>query len=83
MTTDLNEGQTLHSLRAVLGENLGFSGLPLTDMMGRVGWASNQTASYYMNLASVLPHDSPSHLLAEERQDVQEIEQLTIKSSIS
>jgi hypothetical protein len=58
---------------------LAFSDSPLTDMMVRVGWASNQTTS---NLPTSCPIIlSLSHLLAAECHDIQDLTLTSNKNS--
>ena len=62
----LDEGETLHSFRTGSAITLALCGAPLGEIMGHVGWASKQTALYYMKIAQVLQHGSPSDVLASD-----------------
>ena len=67
----IDEGETLHSLRAGCAISLALSDAQLADIMSHVGWKIDQTALYYMKLAEVLQKDSPSLLLSSESSHVE------------
>ncbi len=67
----VDAGESLHSLRAGCAITLAFSGSPLADVMGHVGWKADHTALYYMKLSEVLRHGAPSQLLSAEPVETQ------------
>ena len=62
----IDEGETLHSLRAGCAITLALSGAKLADIMSHIGWKNEQTALYYMKLVEVLRQGSPSELLVKQ-----------------
>ena len=62
----IDEGETLHSFRSGSAITLALCGSSLADIMGHVGWASKQTALYYLKVAQVLQLGGPSDILASD-----------------
>lgn len=73
----INEGETAHSFRSGAAITLALTGSKLADVMTHIGWEREHTAQYYMQLAKVLGHDSPSRYLADAASDANSSSELT------
>lgn len=69
----LDEGETLHSFRSGSAITLALCGAPLAEIMSHVGWASKQTACYYLKIAQVLQPGGPSDILASDEHRLSDI----------
>ena len=72
----LHESFTLHGFRSGCAITLALSGSELQDILSHVGWRSQTTASYYMQLSKVMSATSPSSRLAQSSSREQDPGQL-------